>query len=56
MYLKEARRSTKHGVPLQHFSAFPLKDIETETQNLGKNIPELVVLEIPENFPSKARK
>lgn len=55
-YSREARRSPKHGVPLQHFNAFPLKDIETKTQNLGKNILEFAVLEIPENFPSKARK
>lgn len=38
-----------------------LKDTETETQNLGKNIPEFAIFEIPENFansffPSRARK
>jgi len=36
--------------PRQHFNDFPLKDIETEKQNLGTNIPGFAIIEIPENF------
>lgn len=47
MYLKRSqKRVAAHFNILMIF----IKDIETETKNLGKNIPEFAIFEIPENF------
>lgn len=37
---------TQSHRPLKHFSVFSLKDTETETQNLGKDIPGFAIAEI----------
>lgn len=46
---KKKGRTGGHS-PLYHFRVFSLKSIETETQNLGKDIPGFAIVEIPENF------